>query len=405
MNKSCVPKVSVIIPVYRSLEHIQETIDCLQKQTLKELEFIFIDDKGNDGTFDIVRKAAQVDNRIVCLENEVNSGPGVARNKGIEAAKGEFIAFVDSDDMLSPNYYEKLYDKAIKTGALAVKCKLQRVMSDGKKVGTRLDERIKRQIKENRSSMLRLWTEEHTAGIYSRRFILDCGARNCETARRDQDTCFQMMAMLHLPTSRFAMEESVTYYYVQREKSLIHRPRDAYFLEQMLLSAKFKVEFLMQNLDKEDCPPYLSMIIDLRLQTILEADLESSVTPDVIAHYINYFSDTMKTWQAISSETYKEGPIARGLRQTNYNALIFHATGKWYLQYIEQRSKLQELERELKKLQHQIENVHEKTCIDESSLRRQLQVLRLKRFFSIGKKKRKYKQKIAACKELLRNTF
>ena len=116
-----VPKVSVIIPVYCSQGRISETLRCLQNQTLQELEFIFIDDKGCDGSFDIILGAASTDSRIVCIANDTNRGPGASRNKGIEIARGEFIAFVDADDMISHDFYEKLYEKAQKTGALVVK--------------------------------------------------------------------------------------------------------------------------------------------------------------------------------------------------------------------------------------------------------------------------------------------
>lgn len=386
------PKVSIITPVYRSLEHIQDTITCLQNQTLQELEFIFIDDKGEDGTFDIVRKAAETDSRIVCLENEVNSGPGVARNKGIEAARGEFIAFVDADDILSKDFYEKLYNKAKETNALAVKGSLSLVLENGTEEESNLNQRIRNQLKDKPASMLSLWTYEHTAGIYSRTFILECGARNCETARRDQDTCFQMMAMLALSPDRFALEDSVYYYYVQHGASLVHRPRNAWFLEQMRLSGKFKVDFLMKNLDKKDAAPYLRMIIDLRLRILLEAELDSSVTQQDIDTYVNYFADTLKQWRSSSPETYLEEPLAQALRQMNYNAQVFHATGKWYLQHLETQKKLNELQWKINQL----------LPYSQAMLRRKLLLLRIKRLFAFGKRKQKYKQAIKDCKTHLR---
>ena len=119
MNKSIV-RVSVICPVFKARAYISSLLEALRNQSLKDMEFIFIDDKGNDGTFDIIRQSAAEDSRIVCLENPENRGVSYSRNAGIRQAKGEFIAFVDADDYVSPDFYERLYNKAIENNALVV---------------------------------------------------------------------------------------------------------------------------------------------------------------------------------------------------------------------------------------------------------------------------------------------
>ncbi|MBQ3526602.1 MAG: glycosyltransferase family 2 protein [Akkermansia sp.] len=117
-SEACI-KVSVIIPVYKAEKYISETIVSLRRQTLKELEFIFIDDKSNDNSFNIIQESAKVDSRIVLIQNNSNIGAGASRNKGIEIARGDFIAFMDLDDLLSPNsaIFSSLASQGIKCPA------------------------------------------------------------------------------------------------------------------------------------------------------------------------------------------------------------------------------------------------------------------------------------------------
>ena len=102
------PKVSIIIPAYNVEQYIEECLMSLIKQTLKEIEIIIIDDGSTDYTHTIAC-AFKEDKRVKIIKQE-NSGVSHARNKGIEIAQGEYISFVDSDDWVDINYFEKLYD-------------------------------------------------------------------------------------------------------------------------------------------------------------------------------------------------------------------------------------------------------------------------------------------------------
>ena len=127
-------KVSVIIPVYNVEPYIEKCLNSLQSQTLKELEFIFVDDKSPDRSISIIEEASKNDDRIIILCNEENMGPGPSRNRGIEIAKGEFLSFLDSDDYIAPNYYETLCKLAIEKNADVVKSHVTAVNMVGDKV-------------------------------------------------------------------------------------------------------------------------------------------------------------------------------------------------------------------------------------------------------------------------------
>lgn len=109
--------VSVVIPVHNSEKYLERCIGTLRNQSLRGMEFIFVDDCSTDNSTAVIRKHALADPRIRLILNTANSGPGASRNAGIAAAKGEYVGFLDSDDYLSPTFYETLYNAATSRSA------------------------------------------------------------------------------------------------------------------------------------------------------------------------------------------------------------------------------------------------------------------------------------------------
>jgi len=99
--------VSIITPLYNSQAFIAETINSVLNQSYKNWELILIDDCSSDNTLDIVSEFITKHNNIKLIKNANNSGAAISRNKGIEAAKGDYIAFLDADDLWKPEKLEK----------------------------------------------------------------------------------------------------------------------------------------------------------------------------------------------------------------------------------------------------------------------------------------------------------
>ena len=114
-------KVSVIVPVYNVEQYLYRCLDSICNQTLKDIEILVIDDGSTDSSFSIIQEFAEKDERIRYYSQE-NQGQGIARNWGIENARGEFIGFVDSDDYVKLEMYEVLYNKAIENDGDIVEC-------------------------------------------------------------------------------------------------------------------------------------------------------------------------------------------------------------------------------------------------------------------------------------------
>ncbi len=105
-------KVSIIIPVFNAEKYIAKCLESLINQTLKEIEIICINDGSSDNSLNLLKFYQKKDTRIKVV-NQNNGGPGKSRNTGIKLAKGDFIGFVDSDDWVDKDYFEKLYNAAI----------------------------------------------------------------------------------------------------------------------------------------------------------------------------------------------------------------------------------------------------------------------------------------------------
>lgn len=104
-------KVSIIVCVYNMEKYLKKCLDSLVNQTLKEIEIIVVNDGSTDSSLEII-KAYEKLHTCIKVINQPNSGLGGARNKGLSFATGEYIGFVDADDFVAVNMYEKLYQEA-----------------------------------------------------------------------------------------------------------------------------------------------------------------------------------------------------------------------------------------------------------------------------------------------------
>ena len=117
------PKVSIIIPCYNSYCFMGRCFEALESQSFKDFEVIIIDDCSTDNSYDgLIRYSLTSALHMTVIKNEVNCGPGVTRNVGIERSQGEWLAFCDSDDWYSIYFLEKMLEKANEKNADIVMC-------------------------------------------------------------------------------------------------------------------------------------------------------------------------------------------------------------------------------------------------------------------------------------------
>ena len=109
-------KVSVIIPVYNSEKYLEQTIQTILKQSLKEFELILVNDGSSDKSLSICKEYETKDKRIKVIDKK-NEGACIARNTGINEARGKYIQLVDADDYIESNMLEEQYNLAEQTNA------------------------------------------------------------------------------------------------------------------------------------------------------------------------------------------------------------------------------------------------------------------------------------------------
>lgn len=107
-NVRCVPKLSVIVPFYNVRQYVPDALRSLRANARADFEFILVDDCSTDGTADLLAREQPGLPGSVLLRHEQNGGLATARNTGIDAARGEYLTFLDGDDWLAPGYYERL---------------------------------------------------------------------------------------------------------------------------------------------------------------------------------------------------------------------------------------------------------------------------------------------------------
>jgi len=115
-------KIAVVVPVYKAESFIRRTIDCLRNQSFRDIKIIFVNDASPDNCLEILNDYAKQDDRIVVISHEVNKGAGAARNTGLDyiyknLPEVEYISFVDADDRIELNTYERAYSEAKKINA------------------------------------------------------------------------------------------------------------------------------------------------------------------------------------------------------------------------------------------------------------------------------------------------
>ncbi len=125
--------ISVIVPVYNIIKLLPKCVDSIRRQTYRNLEIILVDDGSTDNSGALAEKLAMEDRRIRVFHKE-NGGSSSARNLGISMARGEYIGFVDSDDFIGPEMYERLLQTALSENLLMVQTSRDEIDEQGNRL-------------------------------------------------------------------------------------------------------------------------------------------------------------------------------------------------------------------------------------------------------------------------------
>lgn len=124
------PLVSIIIPVYNAERYVSRCLDSVAGQTFRSVEVIIVDDGSTDSTPELVEVYTKQYPRFRCIRQE-NRGPGEARNTGVEASLGKYVAFIDADDYIAPDFVEVLFNLAEENAAVIAVCSFYVLLPNG----------------------------------------------------------------------------------------------------------------------------------------------------------------------------------------------------------------------------------------------------------------------------------
>lgn len=224
------PAVSVIVPVFNGAAHIGECLKSLKGQTLRRLEIIVVDDASTDETATIIGQFAQVsDGRVRVLTQPSNQGVSAARNRGIDAARGTFVAFVDADDVVLPRMYEHLLVLAETQSLDVVSCGIQLFDGEGGR-SSPIHYPMEPGVVNGWAEMSGLLETGFTSkllwfpyrSLYRRSLIEEHAVRFDTRVRKGEDSLFNLELLTR--ASRCGAVEDVYYLYRKHPGSVTARP-------------------------------------------------------------------------------------------------------------------------------------------------------------------------------------
>lgn len=295
------PKISIIVPVYQAEAYLGACIDSILTQSFQDFELILVDDGSEDHSGGICDEYAQLDGRIRVLHTQ-NGGPGMARNRGAAAACGDYLCFLDADDLLDgPNALAVLYGCAEKTHAdIAVgnyrhfsEAGVERICYHGLSDGD-----------DSRSAQFRyrgFYLTGHLAynwgKLYRTGFLRD-NHLEFQDFSLAEDKLYNLCCYACRPKYAFTPDSVVLY---RRTENSLTRRRDAGFIENWLRLAEGFQRFLAERGISEDFSDILALHMFYGSFFIVEQGYHQGQAFDSILHKLREYG--------------KQGPVRRAMGQ------------------------------------------------------------------------------------------
>ena len=263
-------QLSIIVPVYNTASDgkLNYCLDSLVNQTISDYEIIAVDDCSTDNSLDILKEyEKKYPDKLICIHSPVNKHQGGAKNTGLKKAKGDWIGFIDSDDWIVPDYYERLLKKAEETGADLVGCDYCLTDEHSMKVG--------KTVHSNKPEQTGILNDEKRKSL-----ILDGGSLVLKIFRRDMI----LKHSLFFPENIYYEDNALGNSYLILAHHFEYIPEPLYYYYQHAAST-------VHTISPKRCEDRMAaarwMIKDAKKQGYYEtyhAELEYSF---ILLHYIN----------------------------------------------------------------------------------------------------------------------
>lgn len=254
--------ISVILPIYNVEKYLAHCLDSLLAQTYTNLEIILVNDGSKDGSLEVCQSYAEKDSRFIVID-KVNEGVAIARNIGIEAATGEYIAFIDPDDWVEPEMYASMLAQIKKYESPICLCNFYK---DTKRRSQPKyfefeseilqEDEIIEELINNMIGMPDLLPKyvyvmgSVWRGLFDRAFINENKLRFVPKLTIMEDLVFMVQALLKC--SRVAIDQGVWYHYVQHATSALHSYNGQLWEDQLVVYELLEQSLKEANLESSE---------------------------------------------------------------------------------------------------------------------------------------------------------
>ena len=284
--------ISVIVPIYNVEDYLSKCLESIIEQTFQNLELILVNDGSTDASVEIAKKMIEGLNNARLFEQN-NAGLSAARNTGLKYATGEYVAFVDSDDIIDVTMFEKLYNKAIETNSDIVVCDMLYVYKDRKEFSSGGD--------------------FNSFSISDRPDLLGINNSACNKLYRRtlfSDVQFPVglwyedlatIPILFFRANKVTKVNEALYYYHQRSTSIAHslKPKIFDVYEAIRIVEDYIQTHLTSNLDilsKEVKYMYMTHGLHLTTLRIINSDVDDSVRLEYIGKNASKIREYFLEW-------------------------------------------------------------------------------------------------------------
>lgn len=271
------PKVSIIVPVYKAEKYLHRCVDSILAQTFTDWECILVDDGSPDGSGAICDEYAQKDARIRIIHKE-NGGVSSARNMALGIITGKWLTFVDSDDCLYPNAFAYLFLPAEQNNLDMVQCHFNRDYKEGQVVADVTNILSASQYADSENYLTCVW-----GTLFKTSIIQEHSLRFNEEIRLGEDQIFLLNYMQYC--KRIQRIGDVLYFYRDNEQSAVNNPKPEY---EMASVRAFKELKRNNPIAKKRCDAmfmyyFIPLVISSKTPACVIKDLYKDVNPEYLS--------------------------------------------------------------------------------------------------------------------------
>lgn len=224
INVNKKPRISVIVPVYNVEAYLEKCIKSIQNQTLREIEIILVDDGSPDNCPQICDQYAESDERIHVIHQK-NKGVSAARNAGLRLAQGKYIAFIDSDDWVAPEYLSILLKHMVSGGMSVCNYVYEWLPTAKKQTDTHPSQDYETVVMDRAEAQASVLCGGKLDGhpfckLFDRKLIESHQIFFCEDISFAEDVLYVLQYLSHL-TSEIVLSKTAPYYYQYRNQNAI----------------------------------------------------------------------------------------------------------------------------------------------------------------------------------------